>query len=67
MDLTDKFNKLGDKLKAKNYLYNAVQTVINTTAKNDNTAMILKTIFYDLKLDNDEYNTTEVRMNLLKL
>ena len=70
MDLTDKFNKLGDKLKAKNYLYNAVQTVINTTAKNDNTAMILKTIFlglnHDLKLDNEsskseitEYNTTE--------
>ena len=45
MDLTDKFNKLGDKLKAKNYLYNAVQTVINTTAKNDNTAMIFKNNF----------------------
>ena len=70
MELTDKFNKLGDKLKAKNCLYNAVQTVINTTANNDNTAMILKTIFlglnHDLKLDNEsskseitEYNTTE--------
>ena len=66
MDLTDKLNELVDKMKAKNYLYNAVQTVINTTAKIDNTAMILKTIFLDLKLDNDsskseltEYNTTE--------
>ena len=28
MDLTDKINKLGNKLKAKNYLYNAIQTVI---------------------------------------
>ena len=29
MDLTDKLNELVDKMKAKNYLYNAVQTVIN--------------------------------------
>ena len=66
MDFTDKLNESVDKMKAINYLYNAVQTVINTTAKIDNTAMILKTIFLDLKLDNDsskseltEYNTTE--------
>ena len=35
-------HKLGDTLKAKNYLYNAIQIVINVTAKNDNTAVILK-------------------------
>ena len=67
VDLTDKFNKLSVKLKAKSYLYNAVHTVINTAAKNDNTAMILETIFldlnHDLKVDNEismsEDNDTE--------
>ena len=62
VDLTDKFNKLSDKLKAKSYLYNAIHTVINTAAKNDNTAMILETIFldlsHDLKVDN-EISTSE--------
>ena len=62
VDLTDKFNKLSDKLKAKTYLYNAIHTVINTAAKNDNTAMILVTIFldlsHDLKVDN-EISTSE--------
>ena len=57
VDLTDKFNKLSDKLKVKSYLYNAIYTVINTAAKNDNTAMILETIFldlsHDLKVDNE--------------
>ena len=33
VDLTDKFNKLCIKLKAKSYLYNAIHTVINTAAK----------------------------------
>ena len=70
IDLTDKFDKLGDTLKAKNYLYNAIQTVINATAKNDNTAVMLKTIFlslnHNLKLGDEsskteitEHNTTE--------
>ena len=62
VDLTDKFNKLSDKLKVKSYLYNAIHTVINTAAKNNNTAMILETIFldlsHDLKVDN-EISTSE--------
>ena len=62
VDLTDKFNKLCVKLKAKSYLYDAIYTVINTAAKNDNTAMILETIFldlnHDLKVDN-EISTSE--------
>ena len=32
--IMDKFDKLGDTLKAKNYLYNAIQTVINATEVN---------------------------------
>ena len=70
IDLTDKFDKLDDTLKAKNYLYNAIQTVINAAAKNDNTAVMLKTIFLSLnrnlklgdessKTEITEHNTTE--------
>ena len=48
-------------------MYNTVQTVINATAKNDNTAVTLKQFSYhNLKLGNEsseseitEYNTTE--------
>ena len=44
-------------------MYNAIQTVINATAKNDNTAVILKTIFlnlnHNLKLG-DESSKTEI-------
>ena len=60
MDVTDKFDKSGDTLKAKNYLYNAIQTFINATAINDNTAVILKTIFFlnhNLKLRNESSKT----------
>ena len=61
--LCDKFNKLSVELKAKSYLYNAIHTVINTTTKNDNTVMILETIFLDLindlKVDNEIISKSE--------
>ena len=63
VDLTDKFNRLIVKLKAKSYLYNAIHTVINTAVKNDNTVMILETIFLDLNHDfkvNNEISKSEI-------
>ena len=38
MNLTDKFNQLSEELKAKSYLYNSIQMIINNAAKYDNTA-----------------------------